>query len=291
MERSARNHRSLALLVCGKTTGKTYAENGDYIDIFTRFLHASLDAVQGPQSSLEKSNHDPRWQFTLDPYDVVKRQEYPTEEKLNDYHGVIITGSPAAAYENVEWVNKLLGFVKHLAEDKPQIKLIGICFGHQIIARALGGSCVPNGGRWEIGPTPVALTELGQRVFGVESLNIQEMHRDHVPSEGTPSGFELLGSTELSPNQGMVRFLPSSPDNTHGLFASIQIITTQGHPEFTEPIVTSLVETRSESGVIDVEAARDCERRRFWRNDGVDVIGRAVWGVLGISGDAVTEAQ
>lgn len=168
---------------------------------------------------------------------------------------------------------------------------------------------MPNGGRWEIGPTPVALTELGQRVFGVESLvrqilrasvyrltvdavqNIQEMHRDHVPSEGTPSGFELLGSTELSPNQGMVRFLPSSPDNTHGPFASIQIITTQGHPEFTEPIVTSLVEARSESGVIDVEAARDCERRRFWRNDGVDVIGRAVWGVMGISGDAVTEAQ
>ena len=102
MER-VRNHRSLALLVCGKTTGKTYAENGDYIDIFTRFLHASLDAVQGPQSSLEKPNHDPRWQFTLDPYDVVNRQEYPTDEKLNDYHGVIITGSRAWMTVSDEW--------------------------------------------------------------------------------------------------------------------------------------------------------------------------------------------
>ena len=115
------------------------------------------------------------------------------------------------------------------------------------------------------------------------------MHRDHVPSEGTPSGFELLGSTELSPNQGMVRFLPSS--NTQELFASIQIITTQGHPEFTEPIVTSLVEARSESGVIDAQAAKDCQRRRFWRNDGVDVIGRVVWRVLGVTGDGGVPAK
>lgn len=115
------------------------------------------------------------------------------------------------------------------------------------------------------------------------------MHRDHVPRDGTPSGFELLGSTELSPNQGMVRFLPSYPDSTQDLLSSIQIITTQGHPEFTEPIVTSLVEARSESGVIDAEAARDCERRRLWRNDGVGVIGRAVWGVLGVSGDALSQ--
>lgn len=115
------------------------------------------------------------------------------------------------------------------------------------------------------------------------------MHRDHVPLESTPKGFELLGSTQLSPNQGMVRFLPgkSIPETASSppqeLYDSIQILTTQGHPEFTEPIVTSLVEARSETGVIDAAAAKDCERRRFWRNDGVDTIGRVVWGVLGVT--------
>lgn len=97
-----RNHRSLALLVCGKTTGKTLAENGDYIDIFSRFLQASLDVVQAQATaSLENPNHDPRWQFTLDPYDVVNKQEYPTEDKLNDYHGIIITGSRASSSRSI----------------------------------------------------------------------------------------------------------------------------------------------------------------------------------------------
>ncbi len=45
--------------------------------------------------------------------------------------------------------------------------ITGICFGHQVVARALGGECVPNGGKWEAAITQVALTDLGQRIFGV----------------------------------------------------------------------------------------------------------------------------
>ncbi|KAF5340284.1 hypothetical protein D9611_007840 [Ephemerocybe angulata] len=128
-----RNHRSLALLVCGKTTGKTLTENGDYIDIYQRFLQASLAAVQGDKPSsvtnVEKPNHDPSsqpiWQFSLDPYDVVRKQEYPTKEKIDDYDGIILTGSAASAYENVEWVNKLVAFVKDLVENRSHIKVIG----------------------------------------------------------------------------------------------------------------------------------------------------------------------
>lgn len=47
---------------------------------------------------------------------------------------------------------------------------IGICFGHQIIARAMGGECVPNDGKWEIGITTVDLTPLGQSIFGASTL-------------------------------------------------------------------------------------------------------------------------
>jgi GMP synthase-like glutamine amidotransferase len=52
-------------------------------------------------------------------------------------------------------------------EDNP---CTGICFGHQIVARALGGECVPNGGKWEVAITEVALTDLGQRIFGVPTI-------------------------------------------------------------------------------------------------------------------------
>jgi GMP synthase-like glutamine amidotransferase len=43
---------------------------------------------------------------------------------------------------------------------------IGICFGQQIIARALGGECVPNGDIWELGPTQIQLTDIGKQIFG-----------------------------------------------------------------------------------------------------------------------------
>lgn len=89
-------HRALALLVCGKTSGKTYAENGDYIDIFQRFLHASLDSLQPQKASKENQNPRPRWQFSLDPYDVFQNQEYPDDAKIDDYDGIIITGSRAS---------------------------------------------------------------------------------------------------------------------------------------------------------------------------------------------------
>jgi len=47
--------------------------------------------------------------------------------------------------------------------------ITGICFGHQIVARALGGECVLNSG-WEVAITEVILTDLGQRIFGVPSI-------------------------------------------------------------------------------------------------------------------------
>jgi GMP synthase-like glutamine amidotransferase len=45
----------------------------------------------------------------------------------------------------------------------------GICFGHQIIAMALGGTCVPNGGVWEVGVVDVTLTQAGKELFATDN--------------------------------------------------------------------------------------------------------------------------
>jgi len=48
--------------------------------------------------------------------------------------------------------------------------IVGVCFGSQIVARALGGAVVPNRGIWEIGVTDMQTTYMGKLIFGVEKM-------------------------------------------------------------------------------------------------------------------------
>ena len=181
----------LALLVCDIPLPVVVKEHGEYPKIFETFLRASLP--------------DGLSTFKLDPYDIRYAMEYPKEDVLDTYDGVIITGSgefvvpsngrddpiylvAASAYEDLEWIKRLVSWVDTLATQKPLVKIIGasygpycpfipklvrttgICFGHQIVAQALGGKCVSNSGKWEAAITEIALTDLGQRIFGAQSL-------------------------------------------------------------------------------------------------------------------------
>ncbi|KAJ7182672.1 class I glutamine amidotransferase-like protein [Mycena crocata] len=263
--------KSVALLICDTPMPSVIGVHGDYHVLFTELLHAS--AKQHGITDIEDK-------CKLDAYDVVHKMEYPTDTQLESYDGILITGSKASAYDDIAWINKLVDYTARVATAKPQIKLIGICFGHQIVARALGGRCVPNDGKWEVGPTPISLTGLGKEIFGVDSLYIEEMHQDHVPE--VPPTFHLLGLTDVAQNQGMVRFnstdAPSSPIS----LSDIHILTVQGHPEFNEPIVTKIVAARTQSGIINAVTAADAERRANWQNDGVGVVAKAILGVYGV---------
>jgi len=263
----------LALLLCDTPPPLVQKTDGTYTDIFNALL----------------TNSSPSTNYTLDSFDVKDKMEYPN--KIDDYQGIILTGSAASAYDNLEWINTLVAYIASVAEDKPHIKLLGICFGHQIISRALGEDCVPNEGRWEAGITPVELTEAGKQLFGTPepNLNIQQMHRDHIPA--VPKSCILLGSTTITENQGFIRFSPSSDSaqspsppslNDKQSIKDIQIFTVQGHPEFTKRIVDSLVDLRAETGVLPADVVAQARDRADWRNDGVNVIGRVLWRILGI---------
>jgi GMP synthase-like glutamine amidotransferase len=256
----------LALLVCDIPIPAVVKDHGEYPRIFERFLRASLP--------------DGLSTFTLDSYDIRYAMEYPKEDALDTYDGVIISGSAASAYEDYEWIKRLVSWVSTLAKQRPLIKIIGICFGHQIVAQALGGKCVSNSGKWEAAITDVVLTDIGKRIFGAQSFDIQQMHRDHVPL--VPPPLHLLGSTTITENQGMVLFsdhnapLPA-PDAS---IPPIHILTLQGHPEFTAEIVKEIIKVRSESGAMDKETAENARLRADWHNDGAGLIGLAIWRVL-----------
>jgi len=251
----------IALLKCGEFSEEIQEQSGNYTKVFKNWLQASL-----PNPLVNK--------FNLDTYDVVQ-DIYPNEDL---YDCIMITGSPANPSADIYWINKLARYVAHVAENKPRVKIVGICFGHQIIARALGGECVSDT-IWELGITPIKLTNIGKQLFGrLDTVNIQEMHTDYVL--GVPPSFHLLGSSPTTYNQGMVRFSESSGTIPSTALLPIQILTVQGHPEFIEPIVTAMIEEGVRSGTISKEAADDAMTRRFWRNDGVKVLGKAIWKVL-----------
>ncbi|WP_428035954.1 type 1 glutamine amidotransferase [Amphritea sp.] len=128
--------------------------------------------------------------------------------------GWIITGSPASAYEPREWIAKLESLVR--AIDQAGIPLIGICFGHQLIAQALGGVVTKADAGWGLGVDIYQPTETGQSLLGGNPLALHIIHQDQVTE--LPERAELLAGSAFCQN-GVLRY------DQH-------IFTVQAHPEF-----------------------------------------------------------
>ena len=165
-------------------------------------------------------------------YDVF-RQQYPAE--LDEQDGYIITGSRFSVYDDEVWIARLEEFVRRLYVARK--KLVGICFGHQLIAQALGGETRRAEVGWGIGVHHISLYEsvspLGQKNDGMSWL---VSHRDQVvvPAKG---GVVLAGS-DFCPNA-----ICQIGDN---------ILSMQGHPEFVVGYARGLLRARRDIYGADV---------------------------------------
>ncbi len=160
-------------------------------------------------------------------FDIIK-QQYP--ENIEQCDAYLITGSKFSAYDDLPWIHKLKQYIQLL--HKHEKTLIGICFGHQLIAHALGGKTEKSLNGWGVG------------MFGSELLKTKEWMQDHQEP------FKLLVS-----HQDQVVQLP---DKAHVLasndfcqYASFHIgyhiLTFQGHPEFSKEYLLSLINNRRET--------------------------------------------
>lgn len=270
---------SIALLVADTPPPSVVDKRGRYPQIYNAWLQKSL-------ASIPRHGWMDKIEVELTPFDVVNEGKYPDEGMLRDgiFDAIMVTGSASSAYLDLPWANRLAEYIANVKENHPLVRIIGICYGHQIVARALRAHVELNEkGGWEVGSYECDLTEEGREMLGYGEeeavLRIQECHRDHVTE--VPRGCELLASTSKSPIQGFaLRYpteappLPSTAgtseytafdisdfgtDSSGPMPArSAQVMTLQGHPEFDEEIVTALIFAKTE---VSLSLWRSCDVR------------------------------
>ncbi|KAF9916979.1 hypothetical protein BX616_002270 [Lobosporangium transversale] len=219
----------VALLVCGTPIPPVAEAFGGYPVIFRQLLQQGLDELK----SQDRINQDV--ELILEGFDV-REDSYP--EDLHDWDAIMISGSASNAYDDISWINKLVEYVQKLHKEGEGLKMVGICFGHQIIGRAFGAKVSKSPDGWELGWTSTDLTKEGQAFWKGTVMRIQELHQDFVHS--IPDGFTLLATSPHTTNQSMV-------SNDH------RIVSIQGHPEFTGPIMKEFIKFRTANGTFSKE--------------------------------------
>lgn len=132
----------------------------------------------------------------------VASEPVPDAHRTAHAHIVIIGGAGAhSACDDDHFTPALLDFTKRVADaDQP---MLGCCWGHQFIARALGGEVVHDPTRAEVGTVHVELTQAGARdpVMGICPARFPVLagHEDHV--DALPPGAVSLARNDAHPNQ------------------------------------------------------------------------------------------
>ncbi|MBN2631097.1 MAG: type 1 glutamine amidotransferase [Rhodobacteraceae bacterium] len=184
---------------------------GDYPDMFARLL----------------DGHG----FTFRTFRVVEG-EFPADVHACD--GWLITGSKHGAYEDHPWIAPLEEFIR--AAYAARVPVVGICFGHQIVAQAMGGRVEKFAGGWSVGPT--------EYDFDGETLTLNAWHQDQVVQR--PEGATVLASNPFCENAA--------------LLYDDRALTIQAHPEFQPAFVDGLMKTRA-IGVVPDPLLKDAATR------------------------------
>lgn len=148
-------------------------------------------------------------------------------ERVDEADGWLVTGSRFGVYDEAPWIRRLEAFLREVLAAR--VPVVGICFGHQILASALGAKVEKAAAGWGAGPHGYDILERPAWLEGAaERFTLNAMHQDQVLS--LPPGARLVASSDFCPYAGLA----------YGDHA----ISFQAHPEFDNAYERDLVALR-----------------------------------------------
>ena len=212
-EQPAQGPLRIGILQADWVLDEFQGEFGDYPAMFARLLE-----------SANLTRATPR-ELVLETY-VAINNEFPEVCGCDAY---LITGSRHSVYDDAPWIHALVEFV--VAALAQQRKIIGICFGHQLLAHYFGGETRAASAGWSVGVqrTQLLCDESWMTPSSAE-IGLLSSHKDQV----------------LRMPEGARRFASSDSCPTAGFVMGERVLALQGHPEFSKGYSAALMQMRRE---------------------------------------------
>jgi GMP synthase-like glutamine amidotransferase len=159
----------------------------------------------------------------------------PSPEACEAY---LITGSSAGVYDPLPWIADLKAF---LLAASGRAALVGVCFGHQVMAEAFGGKVIKSPKGWGIGEQTYRLLRREPWMDPVQEIRLPGSHQDQVVE--APPGAEVVAASDFSPFGALA-------------YRDQPAISLQLHPEFEPAYAVALIEARRGKVLSDEQADR-----------------------------------
>jgi GMP synthase-like glutamine amidotransferase len=217
---------SLAILETGAPPGDLAATYGDYPAMFRALL------------GLEARSYN------------VEAGELPDDPGAHD--AWLITGSPGGVYEDLPWIAELIAFLKRA---NGRAKLVGVCFGHQVMAQAFGGHVEKSAKGWGAGLMSYPIVARQPWMDDAPLVAVPASHQDQVVVQ--PPHTEVVASSLFTPYAALA-------------WIDQPAISFQFHPEFSPAFAKALIEQRydrvpdPDAAIASLDAPNDNARVGEW---------------------------
>jgi len=147
-------------------------------------------------------------------FDVYFTSKNQFPKHIEEYDAILVTGSPCSVHDRHDWIARLIELVRDAHERR--LRIVGSCFGHQLLARAFGGDVGHNENGWVIGNYPVHIS--GEYAW-------------MQPVAGTTGLYHFNKERVTRLPRGAVAFARTDEYDDYGFTLEDNILSFQGHPE------------------------------------------------------------